>query len=344
MRRRRSAPGYRATTGLTAGMLLALLAAPLAAEDVVYTEGKSEVRYSSGEQYEAQIGDVLATGDSVRTGDDGLVELDKENATIRIAPGTVFTITETVDASGPRSTLSVALGAARFKFGRFSGAEPRISTMSVVVGVRGTEFSVYAGADGSTAITVDEGSVELVAAGERVTLAAAEGAEVRPGAPPGEKFDFSSGEFDFSGWNADLEAAILADPVAALRQVEAQLDLFIGELRALAPRFERERAQLDQVTERLRAITDTEERGTFYRSTVLPQEEITYELAINTRFNALSALSLRRFVAGRIYMKLKGQALSGPPTPAYQQYLRDHARLLAKFEREIVPHLVVADI
>ena len=330
---------------LAAGLLAtALVATPLAAEDVVYTEGESEVRYATGEQQEAQIGDVLATGDSVRTGNDGRVELDKQSATIRIAPGTVFTISETADASGPRSTLSIALGAARFKFARFSGAEPRISTMSVVAGVRGTEFSVYAGADGSTAITVDEGSVELAAAGQSVTLGAAEGAEVRPGAPPGEKFDFSSGEFDFSAWNADLETAMLADPIAALKQAERQMDLFIGELRALAPLFAREKAQLDRDTDRLQAIEDTEERGAFYRSTVLPREEVASELAINMRFNALSALSLRRFVLGRMYLKLKGEALSGDPHPAYRQYLRDHARLLEKYERDVVPHLVVADI
>ena len=343
---RRASLRRRAAPSLVAPALLvcAFVVAPVAAEEVVYTEGESEIRYSTGEQQQAQIGDVLLTGDSVRTGNNGLIKLDKENASIRIAPGTVFTISESADATGPRSTISIALGAARFKFARFAGTEPRITTISVGAGVRGTEFSVYAGPDGSTAITVDEGLVELVAAGESVSLSGAEGVEVRPGARPGEKFDFSSGKFDFSSWNTERETAMLADPLDALRQVDLQLDQFVAELRVLAPRFEQEMAILERDRGRRDAIEDAEERGTFYVSTVLPREQVASELTYNVRFNALSALSLRRFVMGRLYLKLKGSSLSSPPHPDYQAYLQQHARLLDKYEREVVPHLVAADI
>jgi hypothetical protein len=315
-----------------------------AAEDIVYTDGQSHVRYGSGEQTAAEIGDVLVNGDSVRTGADGLVELDKESATIRIAPGTVFTITETTDASGPRSTLSIALGSARFKFNRFVGTEPRISTMSAVAGVRGTEFSVYAGADGSSLITVDEGLVELAAAGQTVQLGAAEGVEVRPGAPPGEKFDFSAGEFDFSAWHAGREAALLGDPIGAVLQVEQQLELFIGELQALLPRLASEREKLASDRELLAGIEDAGQRTAFYEANVQPRERVAFGLAINVRFNALSALSLRRFVLGRMYMKLKAAAFIDPPAPDYDRYRAEHARVLERYEREIAPHLVVADI
>ena len=97
---------------------------PLLAEDIIYTEGQSEVRYADGEQQEAQIGDVLITGDSVRTGDDGLVELDQQSATIRIAPGTVFTISETVDAGGPRSTIGEHLHPSATDFGALQSSTP----------------------------------------------------------------------------------------------------------------------------------------------------------------------------------------------------------------------------
>ena len=329
---------------LTLAAVAAIASAGLFAEDVVYTEGESQVRYGNGEQSATEIGTVLVSGDSVRTGGDGLVELDRNSATIRIAAGTVFSITESSDAAGQRSTLSIALGAAKFKFGRFAGTEPRIATMSAIAGVRGTEFSVYAGADGSSVITVDEGLVELTAAGEIVELTATEGVEVRPGAPPGEKFDFSAGEFNFSTWNAEREAALLSDPVGSLRQVEKQLDQFISEIRAFAPRLETEREALAADRTRLAAIEDRQQRTPFYQSTVQPRERRAFGLAVNIRFNALSALSLRRFVLGRIYMKLKASAFTRSPRPDYDRYLVEHARILNKYEREVAPHLVIADI
>ncbi len=65
---------------------------------------------------------------------------------------------------------------------------------------------------------------------------------------------------------------------------------------------------------------------------------------MNLRFYALSALSLRRFVEGRLYAFTKAQYIATPASAAYQEFLKEHARLLSKFETAVVPELVAADI
>jgi hypothetical protein len=67
-------------------------------------------------------------------------------------------------------------------------------------------------------------------------------------------------------------------------------------------------------------------------------------LARNLRFYSLAALSLRRYVGGRLYMLMKSRFIGDPGAPEYKQYLEIHARILAEFEDVVVEHLVAADI
>ncbi len=49
--------------------------------EVVYTEGDAYIHKRSGGDYEAVIGDEVNTGDSVKTGADGYMELDRDDVT-----------------------------------------------------------------------------------------------------------------------------------------------------------------------------------------------------------------------------------------------------------------------
>ena len=52
---------------------------PLFAEDtdLVYVEGYVDLREKTGDIYEALIGDLVHTGDTIITGEDGLAEMQK---------------------------------------------------------------------------------------------------------------------------------------------------------------------------------------------------------------------------------------------------------------------------
>jgi hypothetical protein len=128
------------------------------------------------------------------------------------------------DKGKKQSVLSVTLGEVAFKFRRAASEEPLIATNSTVAGVRGTDFTVYSGADGSTLIAVENGMVEVEAAGKSVELVKDEAVEVRPGEPPGQKFSFIGRELDFSSWNAEKKQTHFCDnPAEALKGVEKRL-------------------------------------------------------------------------------------------------------------------------
>lgn len=218
--------------------LLALAAlAPLGAApaEAVYTEGESMVRYRSGSRGEASIGDRLDTGDTLTTGVDGFVEMDRSGVSIKVQPKTVFTPMEREEAGRKAGVLAVALGPVRYRYGRLTGREPRVQTNSCVLGARGTEFTVFAGADGSSLIVVESGQVAVESAGAQVELHAEEGVEVQPGRAPGEKFRVLIGKVDYSKWNEEKLQAMLADPLQAMAGVNRRMNDYVREVAALLP-------------------------------------------------------------------------------------------------------------
>jgi steroid 5-alpha reductase family enzyme len=65
---------------------------------------------------------------------------------------------------------------------------------------------------------------------------------------------------------------------------------------------------------------------------------------MNVRFSALAALSLRRFVGGRLYVLMKERYINHPDDPAYKDFLSRYDSILSDFEKSIIPFLVQADI
>jgi hypothetical protein len=140
---------------------------------------------------------------------------------------------------------------------------------------------------------------------------------------------------------------MVKDPVAAAEKVEKQLDQYIEQIRILRPLHEQRSAEAKAARTRMLELNKTDEaaaRG-LRDSTVAPLEREAHSLFVNLRFQCLSALSLRRFVQGRLYLLAKTQHITQPTSSVYQEFLRAHGRILQKFEAEVVPaSLVEADI
>ena len=335
-------------TLLVAGLILILAAAAQAVPtDVTYTDGDATTRYTSGKQQDTSVGDVLNTGDSVKTGDDGQVEMDQKGVTIRVSHGTVFTLMEREQDGQKAPVLSVALGSIKFRYNKLTGQEPLVRTNAAVLGVRGTEFTVFSGADGSTLVAVDSGQVTVQAEGKSVELASAEGVEVGLGKPPGDKFVVHSDQIDYSKWNDDKLNGMLADPLAAMQGIEQTMAGYIKDVTDYAALFKSYGEKLAQ--ERSQMVQIEKEKGAdearkYDDENVTPLMNQTFNLGVNMRFSALAALSLRRFVGGRLYILLKARNITHPNDSTYQEFLGRFSGLLADFEKSIVPYLVKADI
>ncbi len=331
-------------------LVLSLVTAPvLFSQDaeVVYAEGEVDLKDKNGELYWVEIGDYVETGETIITGYDGQAEIEKGDVSVlKIAPNTVFTYMEAEVEGEKRDVFSCALGSVAFKFSKVIGKEPLITTGSVVAGVRGTEFTVFAGVDGSSLLVVDSGEVAVTSEGETVTLVREEGVEVQPGEPPGEKFKVLRGQVDYSTWNSGRSEELIADPVQAVERVGKRLSFFEEEIASLLPVFEEHRTRLEQERKNLETLEEEQgkdARVARYKDVVFPLEVKTSYLAMNIRYYALSALSFRRFVLGRMYLLLKGEYLMNPGAPEYRGFLEIYEELLNRFERSVTPHLVKAD-
>jgi hypothetical protein len=314
----------------------------------VYTEGAVDVKDQVGDRWIVEIGDYVETGDTVITGGDGFAEIEKgDYSSIRIAANTVFTYLETESSGEKRDVLSTAFGSVALKFNKLAGTEPYVASGSMVAGVRGTELTVYAGMDGSSLIVVDSGLVEVSSEGKTVALNPQEAVEVTPGHPPGEKFKVLSGQLDFSSWNDGREKEFSADPLAAALNVEKRMEFFYTELDDVLPAFIEKKTRIDTEREKLKKIKadeGEEASGKYYQEMVIPLEAEATGLALNIRYYALSALSFRRFVLGRMYVIMRSTHLTDPENRQFADFHMVHKRIIDTFEQKIVPHLVEADI
>jgi hypothetical protein len=315
--------------------------------DVTYSDGEASVRYKTGRNHDLAIGDLLDTGDTVTTGYDGFVELDQAGLTVKINPDTVFALQEKEQGGAKTGVLALVLGSIKFRFNKLTGKEPLVQTGACVAAVRGTEFSVFAGADGSSLIVVDSGQVEVEAVGNAVSLSADEGVEVRPGEPPGEKFKVQRDQIDYKAWNDQKIAAMLEDPIAAMRRVQDRLSYYVQEISAYDELYNQYMSRLD--AERTANRSRAESEGVDVaqacdREVIFPLSVQTFNVGLNVRYYALAALSLRRYVAGRFYVLLKSQHLAAPDASRFSTFLGDFRVFLDLFERLVVPQLVETDI
>ena len=114
---------------------------------------------------ELDIGFEMETWDLLATKDDGLAELElntpgNEGSIITVQPNTAFYFASELDGAKKQTRFEMLKGSLGLKVAKvFDDGEVFVSTESVVAGVRGTEFTVTAGADGSLLVTCTEGEV-----------------------------------------------------------------------------------------------------------------------------------------------------------------------------------------
>jgi hypothetical protein len=333
-----------------AGLLLLAVCVPAlqaVPADVVYAEGDATVKYKGGRTDDAYIGDVVNPGDSVLTGSDGFVELDQAGLSLKINPETVFALQEKEQAGQTAGVFSVVLGSIKFRFDRLTGKEPLIQTGSAIAGVRGTELSVYAGADGSSLILVDSGLVTVEAAGQSVDLAGEEGVEVRPGEPPGEKFSVKRRQVDYRSWNDEKLEAMLQDPFSALERIADRMAYYVDNVNEYATLTEEYKARVEAERDKKAEIAEQQGRDAavaYENDIIRPMAVKAFNSSLNVRYFALAGLSLRRFVGGRLYTLLKARNLTQIAGDEFGSFSARFEFLLGEFERTIVPYLVEADI
>ncbi len=293
----------------------------------------------------ADFGDELHAGDSVITTRFGEAELElADGGTVSIARDTIYQIQVIQSGGEPQTVMSVALGSVRFKFSTIVGRrEPVVGVPTAVAGVRGTEFTAYVAADGATVFVVEEGKVDVSAGGGVVQLVGGQGVEVVPGERPGEPFDALKRAFDFSAYNDERMGELLRNPERAVIGHTRRLAEFADQIEILIPLYEEYKALLDAANTKLETL-EGDARQTFFENELVPIRAQTADYFNTMRFYALSGLSLRRYVLGRMYLLLSLEYFDIPADTTYQGFLTAYDEALVIYESRIVPVLDPSDL
>ena len=143
--------------------------------EIIEIKGPVDVVRDDGRRARAEKGTALFPGDQVITGEGGRVGFSlKQGDQFRLGEDAHVSIDE---LSGPevedhRPILQLALGYLWSKIQKLRG-EPYgtvIHTPTAVLGVRGTEFETVVALDATSIVTVDDGTVEVEAEGQKTLV------------------------------------------------------------------------------------------------------------------------------------------------------------------------------
>lgn len=314
--------------------------------DVIYLEGFPVVKGDGGSEDDLFVGSTVKTGDTIITESGDSVELESGEFRLKVSENSVFTIIEKEKEGESQDVLACFLGKIVFSVNKFAGDEPDLVTNSAVCGVRGTSVALLAGVDGTSLIIVEEGLVEVAAEGDSVALGMGEGVEVETGSGPGEKFTALEREIDYSAWNQDRMDTMLNDPVKAVINIERKMAEYINQIQMIYPLWLEKTVNLEKLYSFIEEKkANGEDISSYYKENVFPFELEATNLYINIRYYSLSALSLRRYVLGRMYLILKSMYITDLSNPVYLEFLNIRQNILDVYEREVVESFIVqADI
>lgn len=307
--------------------------------EVSYIEGSPRLRDGAGALSILDYGILVRTGDSIITGRSDQVELIQgDAATITVWPDTVFTIREMQVEGQNEQVLTAAAGAVGMRFNRLAGREPRVGTVATVAGIRGTELRIYAGPDGSSLFVVDSGLVFIETDSSAVELGPDQAVEVSATGLAGEVFSVIGRETSHADWVDARTQLLLKDPVAALLDVRFMLSDFRSGLEEWVMKYNEAKIQSDAAYAELVKIED-KEKQTEYRDEVwTPLSIQTGNAVLNYRYYALSALSIRRYVLGPLYVQMRSRNMLKQDA-SYQTFMDEYAALLEEFRSDFGPYL-----
>ncbi len=332
-------------TAVIAG-LLCLLGAGLSAQaaDVTYFEGAPQLERASGQSEPIDFGLGVGTEDAVVTGVGDFVELSLANGgTISVESSTVFRIDE-VSENGqpPVPVLRTTVGSVRVALGdRIRGTvEPRFATASAAAGVRGTEFLVFAGQDGSSLFVVEQGLVVVSGQNGDVELGPEQAVEVNTDGRLGERFQVRRGSINFQDWNRGRLQQFSDNPVAIMREARQRMAQLIQEIRELRQSYNQLAREIDELRIEARRLADEgmrDEAARLFEQEVEPRQLAASYRLITLRYTVNSAINLRTFVIAPL--NSRGQALLIRNSEQLREFAGEYRQIVRNYAEVVAPEI-----
>lgn len=285
-------------------ILLFIFVLPLDLYSLVVDWIAGEVTYSHyrGEWQALEIGRTLVSGDIIKTGMNSETILTENGSEVHILENSSFTVSEKYEADRKRSSFLLFLGRMRFKLG-VGKEEPEIATQTVNLAIRGTEFEVGSGYDGSTIVLIQDGVVSVQGKTRQLLIKAGEGTEVGFGEEPSEKFSVMTKVIDWDKWFASSQEAVKGNESNLLTRILEKfrdIDAQIRDYEQLRERSLKEKEEYLKSRDKLIGEGKTDEAAEYSRMAG-DKSKTAYHSIVNIRFLALSSIGLFD-MAERIYI------------------------------------------
>jgi len=294
------------TGAVLTAILLCLLPLPLFCAVVDWVTGEVTYSHYKDEWREVELGMNLSAGDIVKTGIASEAVLLEGGGEIHILENSQFSLSERVENQQKKPSLMLFLGRMKFKLGKGQAEEPEVRTQTVNLAIRGTEFEVGSGFDGSTLVLLTDGSVAVQGKTSELVLTGGEGTEVGFGEEPKEKFRVLERVIDWDEWFTISEEAVKGNELALLNRILEKFD----ELFVQIKEYEKVREEALGEKDALMAKRDESveagemERASEYAKEANAKGKTAFHAIINIRFLALSSIGLYD-MAERIYTGIK---------------------------------------
>jgi hypothetical protein len=281
-----------------------LILMPVYAGAVTVDWVSGDVTYSrqQGAYQALDVGASLSAGDRVKTGFNSDATLLDNGSEIHILENSEFTVSERYVGEKRKPAFLLFLGRMRFKLGKSGEEEPDIHTQTVNLTIRGTEFEVGSGYDGSTIVLMNEGTVEVKGADQSLVLTQGEGTEVAFGEEPTTKFRVMERVIDWTQWIDESRDAVKGNETALLSRIRTRMQGIRSEIldlegirenaQGLKDQYLAERDSLLDQGNQKAAVEASQKAGT--------QSRLAFHSLVNIRFLALSSIGLKD-MAERIY-------------------------------------------
>jgi len=255
--------------------------------DVTYSHLKSDWK-------ELDVGMKLSPGDIVKTGLGSETTLIDDGTEVSILENSTFTVSEKYENDVRKAGFMLFLGRMKLKLSRVREDEPEIRTQTVNMTIRGTEFEVGSGYDGSTLVVLTDGVVVVRGKSKELVLQEGEGTEVAFGEEPTEKFETITRVINWDEWFSYTKESVKGNEQLLLNKFLLrfeELDAQVRDYEEIRANAEKKRDEYVTTREKLREEGRDEEANEYSRKAGA-EGKIAYHSLMNIRFLALSSIGL----------------------------------------------------
>lgn len=284
----------RIAAALSVGFFVAFIPLFLHPAEVDFVKGKVTYSHLGGDWKTVKVGMELVSGDMVKTGPSSEASLTDEGLEIRILENSTFTVSEKYENDTQKQSFMLFLGRMKFKLGSGGKGEPEVQTQAVNLTIRGTDFEVGSGYDGSTIVLLNQGRVAVAGPSQELVLDPGEGTEVPFGEEPVEKFEVMTRVIDWNNWFVLSKESVRGNEADLLSRI---LFRFEDVKTRIAGLEELRAASLQEKEEYIRLRDSLQKAGrkdeaVEYSRLAAGKSRIAFHSVVNIRFLALSSIGL----------------------------------------------------